>query len=150
MGEEILKSIPVFISSMLKFILGPLTGYAAGLHILTTIIATTAGMMCSVIAFTYFGDWIRSRMKGWFSTSKSFTEKNPRLIGIWKKFGLPGIAALTPLILTPIGGTILAVGFGSPKEKIIIYMLVSAVAWAIIFTVIVYFFGHHMLPDFIK
>jgi membrane protein DedA with SNARE-associated domain len=154
MWEEILKSIPVFLGSMLKFILGPSIGYGAKLHPLTTIIATVAGMMTSVFAFTYFGNWIKTKvLPRFFPRRKRFSPRTRKFVKIWKKFGLRGIAALTPLILTPIGGTIIAVGFGSPKEKIIIYMLISAVAWAIAFTAAIYFFGHqvlHVLPDFVK
>jgi hypothetical protein len=118
MWQEILKSIPVFLSAMLKFILGPIGGYAARLHIITTILVTVAGMMTSVIAFTYFGEWIRMRvLDRIFPKRKKIKVPNPTLAAIWKKFGLAGIAVLTPLILTPIGGTILAVSNGSPRKR---------------------------------
>lgn len=150
MWEEVLKAIPVYLSSMLKFIFGPFGGVAARLHIITTIIVTIAGMMTMVVAFTYFGEWIRTQLDKTFPNRKKISVPNPRLAAIWKKFGLAGIAALTPLILTPIGGTILAVSSGSPKEKIIFYMLISASFWAIVLTVIIYFFGHQVLPNWIK
>jgi hypothetical protein len=57
---------------------------------------------------------------------------------------------LTPIILTPIGGTLLALSSGSPKDKIILYMFLSAVFWAVAFSVVIYFFGNEMLPDFVK
>lgn len=151
MWQEILKSIPVFLSSMLKFILGPLGGYAAQLHPIITILVTIGGMMTSVFAFTYFGEWLRTKvLHGFFKNRKKFSKRNRKFVRLWKRFGLTGVAALTPLILTPIGGTLLAVSAGSPKEKIILFMLISAVAWAIIFTVIIYFFGHQVLPDWIQ
>jgi hypothetical protein len=151
MWEEILKSIPVYLSSMLKFILGPIGGYAARLHIITTIMVTITGMMTSVVAFTYFGEWIRTRvLDRLFPNRKKITVQNPKVLAIWKRFGLTGIAALTPLFLTPIGGTILALGSGSSKEKIIIYMFISATAWSVLFTVTIYFFGHQVLPDWVK
>ena len=151
MWEEILKSIPVFLSAMLKFILGPISGYAAKLHIVTTILVTIAGMMTSVIAFTYFGEWIRTHvLDRLFPKRRKIKVHNPKLVAIWKKFGLGGIAALTPVILTPIGGTILAVSNGSPKKKIIIYMLISAASWSVIFSVTIYFFGRHVLPDWVR
>jgi membrane protein DedA with SNARE-associated domain len=152
MWQEILKSIPVFLSAMLKFILGPIGGYAARLHIVTTILVTVAGMMTSVIAFTYFGEWIRTRIidRLFRKRKKKTSVPNPKLVAIWKKFGLLGIAVLTPVILTPIGGTILALSSGSPKEKIILYMLISAVSWAIIFTVTIYFIGHQALPAWVQ
>jgi len=151
MWEEILKSIPVYLSSMLKFILGPSLGYGARLHPLTTILATVGGMMTSVVAFTYFGEWLRTKvLHRFFSDRRKFTPGNRKFVKTWKKFGLTGVALLTPLILTPIGGTILAVSAGSPKERILLFMLVSAIGWAVIFTVTIYFFGHQVLPNWIK
>lgn len=44
-----------------------------------------------------------------------------------------GIAFLTPLILTPIGGTVVLTSFGVAKKKILFTMLVSALFWSIIF-----------------
>jgi membrane protein DedA with SNARE-associated domain len=149
MWEEILKAIPVYFSSMLKFIFGPLGGYAAGLNLVTTILCTVFGMMTVVFLFTYFGDWFKHRfLDRLFRNRKPHKEK--KWEHIWKKYGLTGVAALTPIILTPIGGTLLAVGSGSPKEKIIFYMFISASVWAVIFSGAVYFFGNQVLPDFIK
>jgi membrane protein DedA with SNARE-associated domain len=151
MWEEILKAIPICFSSMLKFILGPSLGYAAGLHIITTMLCTVIGMMAMVFLFTYSGDWIKEKIiHRFFSKRNSFSHKEGKFAHIWKKYGLVGVAVLTPIILTPIGGTLLAVSSGSPKEKIIFYMFLSACFWAIVFTVIIYFFGNEVLPDFVK
>ncbi|MDL5045999.1 hypothetical protein QQ054_08125 [Oscillatoria amoena NRMC-F 0135] len=68
---------------------------------------------------------------------------------MWRKYGLAGVALLTPLIFTPIGGTILAVAFGSPKDKILIYMFISAVFWAVMFSTLIYLFGNTVLPEFV-
>lgn len=152
MWEEILKAIPVFFSSMIKFILGPLGGYAAGLHVVTTILTTALGMMTIVILFTYFGNWIKAKIFSRFFKPRpdGSGKKNLKLARIWKKYGLAGVALLTPLILTPIGGTLLAVSSGSSKEKIIFYMFISASVWAIIFTFSIYFLGNEILPDWLK
>lgn len=147
MLEEILKAIPVFLFSMVKFILGPSIGFGAKLHFLTTVFVTVAGMMTSVVIFTYFGEWIKNRF---FKKRKIFTSNNRRFAGTWKKYGLTGIAFLTPLLLTPIGGTLLAVSFGSPKEKIIFFMFVSAAAWSLIFSGVIYFLGGEVFPEFMK
>jgi membrane protein DedA with SNARE-associated domain len=152
MWEEILKAVPVYLASMLKFILGPLGGYASRLNILTTILATVLGMMTIVFFLTYFGDWFREKVLHRFFKKKhpSREGSNKKFATIWKKYGLTGVALLTPVILTPIGGTLLAISSGSPKEKIIFYMFVSASAWAVFFSVTIYFFGNEILPDFIK
>jgi membrane protein DedA with SNARE-associated domain len=152
MWEEILKAIPVYFSSMLKFILGPIGGFAAGLNLVTTILTTVFGMMTVVFLFTYFGDWLKANVLSRFRKKNKAAEdkKNSRFNHIWKKYGLAGVALLTPIILTPIGGTLLAVSSGSPKEKIIFYMFISAAAWSVIFSGAIYFFGNEVLPDFIK
>ena len=150
MKEELLKAIPVFLSSALKFIFGPLEGYGLKLHFITTILATVGGMMTSVFIFTYFGDWLRHRFFLNFFRKKESKVSTGRTAVLIRKYGLGGVAFLTPLFLTPIGGTILAVSLGKPKETILLYMLISAIAWAIVFTSIIYFVGYKVLPDFIK
>lgn len=145
--EELLKAIPVFLGSMVKFILGPTIGFAAKLHFLTTVFVTIAGMMTSVTLFTFFGEWIRKRF---FKNKMPLSTNNPKHQGIWKKYGLAGIAFFTPVVLTPIGGTLLAVSSGSPKEKIIFFMFVSAAIWSLIFTGVIYFVGSQVLPEFVK
>jgi membrane protein DedA with SNARE-associated domain len=154
MWQLILKVATVYFSTMLKFIFGPLGGYAAGFPLIVTIVITVAGMMTVVMLFTYFGAWIKARLiDRFFRKSKRFSSRNRKFVTIWKRYGLIGVAALTPVILTPIGGTVLAVSSGSPKERIIFYMLISASFWAIVLSTGLYFFGNEILkylPDYAK
>jgi membrane protein DedA with SNARE-associated domain len=150
MWQELLRAIPVYFSSMFKFIFGPLGGYAANLNLITTILTTVAGMMTVVFLLTFFGNWIRTKVFGRFKKRKINLARAQKLERLWKRFGLIGVAFLTPIFLTPIGGTLLAVSSGSPKEKIIIYMFISASVWAVIFSVAVYFFGNEVIPDVFK
>jgi membrane protein DedA with SNARE-associated domain len=159
MWEEILRAFPAFTSSMIKFIFGPMAGFARHCHPLTTIIATVSGMMTSVVVFTYFGKYLQEKIfKRYFKPKIKIgdlvnPEEKPKLSKFAQfasRYGLEGVAFFTPIILTPIGGTLLAVGIGSPREKILFYMLISAIAWSIIFTGIIYFFGHEILPDWVK
>jgi membrane protein DedA with SNARE-associated domain len=151
MLEELLKAIPVLFSSMLKFVLGPIGGFAAGLNPITTILSTLLGSMASVFAFTFFGEWLKTRVLSRIGgKKKKFTVNSRKFVTIWRKYGMVGVATLMPILLTPIGGTILAVGFGAPRSKIIFYMFISASAWAIIFTFAIYEFGKAVLPDFVK
>lgn len=152
MWEEILKAITlVYLPSMLKFIFGPLAGYGAKLNIVTTIIATVAGTMTIVLLFSFAGDWLREHViNRFFPKRKRFSERNRRFVTIWKKYGVAGVAFLTPLILTPIGGTLVAISFGSPREKLILYMFISASAWATIFSLAIYLLGANVFPDYLK
>lgn len=149
MWQEILKAVPIYFSCMLKFIFGPVGGYAAGLNLITTILTTVFGMMTVVFLFTFFGNWIRTKVFGRFKKRKVNLARAERLQRIWKRYGLVGVALLTPVILTPIGGTLLAVSSGSPKDKIIYYMFISASFWSVVISMTVYFFGNEVLPGFI-
>lgn len=144
MWELIVKILSVYLSSTLKFIFGPLGGKAAGLHMVITMLTTIAGMMTSVSAIAFFGDFLRKRIFPIFRRKNSENNSDKDLKNLkWKifyrKYGLGGISFLTPVILTPIGGTLLAVGFGSPRPKILAYMLISAAFWAVVLTCSVYF-----------
>lgn len=156
MWEIILKAFSVYLSATLKFIFGPLGGMAAGLNLFITIAVTIAGMMTSVSVIAFFGDFLRKRVFPLFKRKKAEDQSdlnNHRKKLKWKKiydrYGLGGIAFLTPVILTPIGGTLLAVGFGSPRPKILFYMLISACFWAVVLTFSIYL-GHDWIIDHVK
>lgn len=148
MWEELLKAFSLcYLPSMVKFILGPVGGYAAGIHVVTAMVSTFAGMMTVVVAVVYSGNWFRDRVvHRFFPARKRFSERNRRLATIWRKYGLAGVAALTPLVLTPIGGALVAVSFGGPRQKLLFYMLISAAVWSVVLNAAVYFFGRQ-LPD---
>ena len=150
MLQEILKAIPIYFWCMLKFVFGPAGGYAVGLHPITTILTTVAGMMTVVFVFTFFENWIHKRILSRFKKRKANVKQAERFQNIWKRYGLAGVALLTPIILTPIGGTLLAVSSGSPKDKIIFYMFVSASFWAVVISMAFYILGNEVLPDFLK
>ncbi|HMQ00631.1 MAG TPA: hypothetical protein PKC24_12680 [Cyclobacteriaceae bacterium] len=140
MMEELLKAIPIVLLTMFKFVFGPTLGYAAGFSFLKTVLITITGSMLSVILFSYFGEFLRENViRKYFPPKKKFTKRSRQSINLWRKYGLIGAAALMPIILTPIGGTILAIGFGERKERVIIAMFASASLWALLITWLVYF-----------
>lgn len=150
MWEIVLRVVTVYVSTMVKFVFGPLGGYAAGLNIVVTILVTVCSMMTVVMAFAFFGNFIRKQVMRRIFNSKKFTERNRKYVSIWRRYGLFGIAFLTPILLTPIGGTLLAISFGTPRNKLILFMFVSAAAWSVLMTVVVYFFGNTFFPDLIR
>ncbi|GAB4026137.1 hypothetical protein [Spirosoma koreense] len=133
------KYLSVLIASTIKFIGGPLSGAALGLTWLETAICTTMGMMLSVLIISYIGTAIQALLQQyWPRTPKRFTRRTRLAIRIWQRFGLAGIALLTPVILTPIGGTVLAISFGVKRGPLLLYMLISGVSWAMIQTLAIY------------
>lgn len=150
MVEEIVKILTVYLLTMLKFIAGPTLGYASGFSFLGTVLVTVSGTMSSVLLFTFLGRILRERvLKRFFKRKKVFTKRNRRFVYVWKKYGLIGVTFLTPLLFTPIGGTILLTSFGSPRGRIITWMFIWATIWAVIFSGAIYLFGPRILPDFV-
>lgn len=145
------KFVSIVLLTMLKFIAGPTLGYASGFSLITTIIITVTGMMFSVILFTYLGKLLKKKLiDRIFVRKKKFTPRNRRFIKVWKKYGLNGVAFLTPIIFTPIGGTLLLTSFGSPRSKILLSMFLSAVFWAVIFSTAIHLFGEQILPEIVR
>jgi hypothetical protein len=52
-----------------------------------------------------------------------------------------GVAVLTPVLFTPIGGTILANSFGETRKRIIFYMFVSSIVWGFALSILLSFFS---------
>ncbi|MBW3468773.1 hypothetical protein EGN73_13265 [Arthrospiribacter ruber] len=127
--EYFLKFSAIFFACLFKFIAGPVLGAAAGYGIFEIVLVTVGGMMTSVVFVTYLGNWFKSH---WTLTvkKKRFTKRKRRIVQLWQKFGIIGIAVCTPLFLTPIGGTIIMVAFNVKKEKILFSMLISGLVWA--------------------
>ncbi len=138
MIAEIIKYVTIYLLTMIKFIAGPTLGQAAGLSWGATVFITVAGMMTSVLLFS--SHKLKKLALSRFKKRKKFTKSSRRFVMIWKKYGLFGVSFLTPIIFTPIGGTILASFVGGKRKTIIYYMLFSAVFWSIVFTTIFYYF----------
>jgi len=65
---------------------------------------------------------------------KVFTKRNRRIVKIWLKYGLSGIAIVTPIILSIPIGTLIANNLESNKKKIFLYMFISILSWSILMT----------------
>lgn len=133
----------MYLGSMLKFIIGPTYGGALDVGIIETAVFTFLGMMTSVLIVSYLGTEVRRRINDrFFKRRKKISKKSRRFVKIWKKWGVNGVAFFTPLLLTPIGGTALAVSFGAKRKEIIISMTISGAVWSLIVSS-----GAHLFKD---
>lgn len=135
MTEAFFTFLGIYFLCWFKFIAGPVLASAAGYSVLETILVTVAGMMSSVTVFSMIGIRFKKFLAGRRKRPKpKFSSKNRRIVSIWGKYGKVGIAFLTPIFLTPLGGTLLLISFGTQKRQIFIHMLWSSILWAIIFS----------------
>ncbi|HNR49785.1 MAG TPA: hypothetical protein PKN14_11115 [Bacteroidia bacterium] len=63
---------------------------------------------------------------------KIFTKRNRRIITLWRKYGLFGIAFITPVILSIPIGTIIASRLVSNRKKVFLFMFVSISFWSVL------------------
>lgn len=133
MTSYIWKFLGIYIACLFKFISGPVLGAAAGFSLGEIVLVSVGGMMTTVISVTYIGDWFKSYWNLRISPNrKRFSPKSRKIVRVWRKFGPVGVAVFTPIFLTPIGGTIVMNAFNVDRRKIILYMLISALFWALV------------------
>lgn len=133
MFSEIVKYLIIYLISMFKFIGGPAFGAAYDLSIFGVVTMTVLGMMTTVVFISFFGlrlrKWIRKKYKN--KRRKVFTKRNRRIVQIWRGYGEFGVSFFTPVFFSPVIGTLLVMLLGGRRKKVIAYMFVSAVFWAI-------------------
>lgn len=136
---EIGKYFAVMMATALKYIAGPITGFSLGLAWYETLLASWAGFMLTVILIVSIGKFLVKWISSFRKTRPLVFSKRARYaVGIWQKFGIKGIAALTPLIFTPIGGSLLSLSFKVPLPRILFFMAISGFIWSSIYTLIIY------------
>ncbi len=129
----------VMIATGLKFIAGPITGFGLGLTWYETVIFTWLGAMLTISLTLSMGKLLIEFI-GRFRKQKPiiFSKRVRYAVQIWQKFGIKGIAALTPLIFTPIGGSLLALSFKVPLPRVLFFMAISSFLWALFYTGAIY------------
>ena len=116
-------------------------------NILMALLSSCTGAIFGTVVFTYLFAgilkwWDKFKDKYFKSKhpKKVFTKFNRRVIRIKHRFGLIGIALLTPIFLSIPIGAFLAERFYKDKRKVIIYLSVSAIFWCFTLYFIFLFF----------
>ena len=81
---------------------------------------------------------------------KVFTPRNRRIIKLWKKFGLIGIAALTPVLFSIPIGTFIITRLEHNHRKVMIYMFISITIWSLALTGVFEIFHIQTIPEIIS
>ena len=114
---------------------------------LLALVSSCTGAVFGSVLFSYLFagilKWWDKVKEGMFSSKhpkKIFTKFNRRVIRIKHRFGLTGIAILTPIFLSIPIGAFLAERFYKDKKKVIIYLSISAISWCFVLYFIYLFF----------
>ena len=135
MLEKILTYLGIYLLACLKSIFPPLLGPAAGMSPLEIILITMAGLMTIVVLFSFLGEKIKKNILPIFIKKKgNFSPQSRRMVRIWTKYGIIGTCFLTPIVLSPIGGSLLVSTVGAPRKQVFFYMFVFGLFWSILWT----------------
>jgi ABC-type antimicrobial peptide transport system permease subunit len=147
--EKILQILLVVILSATKFLTAPITSLNIGFGYIETLLITTTGGLVGVFFFFYLSSAImlmiskisaKTNKNRPVKRKKKFTWKNKMIIHIKREYGLIGLAALTPIVLSIPLGTFLAARYFSDQKKIIGYLSASVIVWSVIVSSIVIIF----------
>ncbi len=151
---SILDNLPhypeMFLGSMIKFVTAPILGSIHGVSVTETALITTIACMTSVGIVLLVGENAVRKLqdKLRFRKSKNVKKqanKHRRINYIWKRYGILGIAFLTPMLFTPIGGTLIALSLRVPRRTIFSYMFLSAFFWSFILSFVFHLGGEQLL-----
>jgi hypothetical protein len=136
------KLLTVFIACTIKPGLGgiPAAVFAFHLNFIETFIACTTGGICGTLVFTYSMDLIQKKIKIYREKkglknsrhNKKFTKKNRFILKVKRNFGVPGIALISPVILSIPLGVFLAIRFFGDRKKIIYWFSGSVILWTVV------------------
>jgi hypothetical protein len=128
---KLFESLLILVGSIVKFSMGSLTAITANLG-LGGSLANIIGGIIGIVLFTYLGTVIQNYCIKSFPKyfGRKFTSSNRFLVRVKQRFGLGGIAALTPIILSIPVGVLFALSLTHDKKKIMISMIVSLLFWA--------------------
>lgn len=78
---------------------------------------------------------------------KVFSPRSRKIVRIWSKYGLIGLAALTPIFLSIPIGTFFITRLERNKRKILLYLFVSITLWSLLLTTLFHFANIKTLED---
>ncbi|WP_226036685.1 small multi-drug export protein [Aquibacillus saliphilus] len=133
----------VFIFSALPFFEGygviPIA-FVAGLWVVPVMLLGLIGNILTVLLVIVFinqiNNWRKKRKK---EQEQKESKRSARAENIWKKYGLPGLAMLGPLVVGSHLTAIASMTFGGTKKKTFLWVSSSIVVWSIVFTILLYF-----------
>lgn len=147
--EKILQILLVVILSATKFLTAPITSLNIGFGYLETLLITSIGGLIGVIFFFYLSSAImvliakmssKKTKKPTTKVKRKFTWKNKLIVHVKREYGLIGLAALTPTILSIPVGTFLAARYFRDPKQVIPYLSASVIVWSVIVSSVVIIF----------
>lgn len=130
----------IFLMSTVKFVFGAVpAALGFGFSFFEAVTVTCLGGFTGVTLFVFMSERIvaairsrrEERLKKGEPHGKRFTRRNKIIVKVKRRFGLIGIAFLTPLLFSIPLGCFIAVRYFKNKQKILVYMFLSIIFWSV-------------------
>ena len=105
-----------------------------GLPVWAAVVSAVVGNAAAVALLVYPAHWIRAQVikrREPQELSHRQLKRREKALRIFNKFGVPGVALLGPLALPSQFTAPMMVSFGASKNRVMIWMVVSILVWAI-------------------
>lgn len=137
--QEVLNALSTIGISAVKHMMGGVTAAAYGYSYMESFIYLSIGGILGVTVFMFLSDYV-TKFFGFFSFRKKKKKKPKRkfsrisrfIVRVKQRFGLAGIAFITPWFLTVPVGTMISCGLYNDKRKVFIYQTASILIWSLI------------------
>ncbi|PIC63586.1 DNA-binding protein [Sporosarcina sp. P13] len=119
-GFEVLVAVPLGILRGMSPVTATIIGFAGN--------ATT--ILIEVIVFQKLKTWWDSKRKKAVALP---SKRTARAETIWRRYGVPGLALLGPILIGSHLAAFLALALGSSKKLTSIWLVISLAIWSIVF-----------------
>ena len=140
-----MKELIVILSATWKFAATfPIAVYAFKMSFFETILYTNIGGLLGILFFTLLSKGLLKMFdalwpKKWRYKKKhhkTFTKRNRRLVILKKKYGLPGIVILTPVLLSIPVGVFLNTKYYGKQKSSYLFLFLGQIVWSFIYTIV--------------
>lgn len=149
-GEEVthwLKILEVGLIASVKFLFAPFEAERYEMNFRDAYLITTGGGIMGIFVFYFAGHFISewwkrnvAKVKSFFTrrpvsdftgeNRRIFTRTNKLIVRVKNKFGLVGIAFVTPCLISIPIGTLVAVAMYRKRRPVLLYLIISLLLWS--------------------
>lgn len=144
-----LEVVEVGLIASVKFLIAPFDAERNHFNFWESFTITTIGGLIGIFAFYFAG----TQITGWWRRStdliksiflrrplaeiraiprRNFTRMRRLIIWVKTRFGLVGIAFITPCLISIPIGTVIATDFFRKRKPVILYLVISLVFWSLL------------------
>lgn len=129
--------IIVFLTGIAELWLAIPLGLVLELPAVTTAVVAGLGSVTSAFLVAFAGANLRGRILKWrYGSDENL--KRGRIYSIWNKYGVVGLGILSPLLFGAPLGTAVGIILGAERNRLLLWITIGIVIWAIGLTTAVY------------